>query len=310
LATIKTNDMRKIIAVLLISISFLGYSQDYWDYNINFEDSSQFFRLEIDTISNPNNIWQIGEPQKIIFTSAYSVPNAILTDTLNSYPNNDTSEFIIKHFAVDGYEIGHTVILGGKYQVHSDSLVDFGSIEFSPDNGLTWVDLLTDTVYYNQYCYEWWSVKPTLTGTSSDWTDFYVWLAGFGPNFNIQFGDTIQYRFSFISDSIQTNKDGLIFDDLHFEDWAEGIKIVKNQFDTKTYPNPTSGKVEIQFLNENNETYELTLFDSNGRSILIKRSTNKNSIELDLRNYNSGIYVYKLFNKRNETMSIGKIMKQ
>lgn len=304
--------MRNIFTVLLIIVSISGYSQNYWYYNISFEDTSQFFRLKIDTVSNPNNIWQIGEPQKTIFTSAYSIPNAIVTDTINPYPVNDTSRFVVKHVSdwLGGFQWPHTVILAGKYQVNSDTLNDFGMIEFSPDNGNTWIDLLTDTLYLNQRCYEWWSPKPTLTGNSPDWTDFYVWVAGFGPVFNIQPGDTVQYRFSFISDSIQTNKDGLIYDDLHFEDWAEGIKTIKKQFDTKTYPNPTSGKVEILFLNENNEIFELTLFDSNGRSILIKRTTNKNSIELDLKNYDSGIYVYKLFNQGNKTMSIGKILKQ
>ncbi len=292
-------------------ITITGYSQNYFDYNINFEDTSQFFRLEIDTSSNPNNIWQIGEPQKTIFTSAYSVPNAIVTDTVNSYPVSDTSTFVIKHVSCpSGFQMPHTVILSGKYQVNSDTINDFGILEFSPDNGNTWVDLLTDTIYQDQGCYDWWSAKPTLTGNSSAWTDFYVWVAGFGPVFNIQPGDTVRYRFTFVSDGIQTNKDGLMFDDLHFEDWAEGINTVKSQFNSKIYPNPTSGNVEIQFLNETNETFEFTLFDSNGKSVLIKRTTNKNSIQLDLSNYHSGLYVYKLLNQRNKAMSFGKIMNQ
>lgn len=304
--------MRKLMTLVIIVISISAYSQNYWDYNINFEDTSQFFRLKIDTISNPNNIWHIGEPQKTIFTSAYSIPNAIVTDTVNSYPVNDTSIFVIKHVSdwLGGFQMPHTVILGGKYQINSDTINDFGILEFSPDNGNTWINLLTDTIYQNQWCYEWWSAKPALTGNSSGWTDFYVWVAGFGPVFNIQPGDTVQYKFTFISDSIQTNKDGLIYDDLHFEDWAEGINENQNQFDTKTYPNPTSGIIEIQFLNEKNETFEFTLFDSNGRIILTKRTTNKSSIELDLNNYNSGIYVYKILNQRNRTMSFGKILKQ
>lgn len=300
------------MTLVFIVISISAYSQDYGYYNINFEDTSQFFRLKIDTISNPNNIWQIGEPQKTIFTSAYSIPNAIVTDTVNSYPVNDTSIFVIKHVSdlPTGFQRANIVILGGKYQINSDTINDFGILEFSPDNGSTWVNLLTDTIYQNQLCYEWWSAKPVLTGNSSGWTAFYVWVAGFGPVFNIQSGDTVQYRFSFVSDSIQTNKDGLIFDNLHFEDWSEGINEAQNQFDTKMYPNPTSGIIEIQFLNEKNETFEFTLFDSNGRIILTKRATNKSSIELDLSNYNSGIYVYKLLNQRNRTMSFGKISKQ
>ena len=32
------------------------------------------YSLQIDTLSNPNNIWQIGVPQKTIINSAYSSP--------------------------------------------------------------------------------------------------------------------------------------------------------------------------------------------------------------------------------------------
>jgi len=65
--------MNKLTTILFIVLSISAYSQEYWDYDINFEDTNQFFRLNIDTISNPNNIWQIGEPQKTVFTSAYSI---------------------------------------------------------------------------------------------------------------------------------------------------------------------------------------------------------------------------------------------
>ena len=304
--------MKKITTLLLVLLSITGYSQAYWAYNIDFEDASQLFRLEIDTVSNPNNIWQIGEPQKTIFTSAYSVPNAIVTDTINPYPVNDTSTFVITHVSayLGGFQMPHTVILSGKYQINSDTINDFGTIEFSPDNGNTWVDLLTDTFYQNEGCYEWWSEKPVLSGNSNSWTDFYVWVAGFGPIFDIQPGDTVQYRFTFVSDDVQTDKDGLMFDDLHFEDWSEGISTIKAQFNSKIYPNPTSGNVEIQFDNETNETFEFTLFDSYGRSALTKRTTNRNLIELDLGNCNSGIYLYKLLNRSDKTVSFGKIMKQ
>lgn len=302
--------MRKISTLLLIIVSITGYSQYYGDYNINFEDTSQFFRLEIDTISNPNNIWQIGEPQKTIFTSAYSVPNAIVTDTINVYPDNDTSRFVIKHVADGGFEMPHTVILGGKYQVDSDSLTDFGIIEFSPDNGITWIDLLTDTIYQNQGCYEWWGPEPILTGTSNGWTNFYVWLADFGPVFDIQFGDTIQYRFTFISDSIQTNRDGLIYDDFHFEDWMEGIQKIKNDFNSKVFPNPTSDKITVEFKNPSNAIHELTILSSSGQNIISKKYSDQNLITFDLKNMTRGIYYYKLKNQNNGQVSIGKIMRR
>ena len=49
--------------------------------------------IEIDT----NSVWQIGPPNKEVhFKSASTVPNVIVTDTINPYPINDTSRFQIK----------------------------------------------------------------------------------------------------------------------------------------------------------------------------------------------------------------------
>ncbi len=41
--------------------------------------------------------------------------------------------------------------------------------------------------------------------------------------FPIELGDTVLFRFSFISDSIDNQKDGLMFDNIRFMDFTEGI---------------------------------------------------------------------------------------
>ena len=62
------------------------------------------------------------------------------------------------NFADGGFAFVHTAILSGEYYVNSDSLTDFGLIEFSPDNGTTWIDLINDTTYANDL---WWN-SPKL----------------------------------------------------------------------------------------------------------------------------------------------------
>ncbi|MCG8411454.1 MAG: T9SS type A sorting domain-containing protein [Bacteroidales bacterium] len=303
--------MKKLLVLLLLIISVSVYSQrlDYSGYDINFEDTTQFVRIQIDTISNPNNVWQIGKPQKEIFTSAYSAPNAIVTDTINPYPINDTSSFIIKHIVPEmtGF-CPYVAKVAGRYKIDSDTLTDFGIIEFSPDNGNVWINLLTDTQYVEQI----WSYNeiPVLTGSLPGWNYFSASVAHFGPIYNIQPGDTVLYRFTFVSDSIQTNKDGLIFDNLYFQDWVEGINKIKNQFNSEIYPNPSSGITDIKFRNDKNEAFELTLFDSNGIFLFAAETNNSNKIRIDLSNYKSGIYFYKLLNKNNNMLSSGKILKQ
>lgn len=67
--------------------------------------------VKIDT-TMPNNLWQIGKPQKPFFSSSHSPSNAIVTDTINSYPINNDSYFDIVH---TGYGNGN-LILGFKYR--------------------------------------------------------------------------------------------------------------------------------------------------------------------------------------------------
>jgi len=293
------------ISLIITSTSF-GQALDEWEYNMNFDSQSSLQHLTIDTISNQNNIWQIGNPQKTIFTNAYSVPNVLVTDTINSYPINDTSIFIITNVTVGGFEYCHTAILAGQYFVNSDTLTDYGKIEFSPDNGTIWIDLLSDTV---DYLY-WETDKPILTGNSYQWKSFWVNLAELGYNFGVHDGDTVLYRFTFISDSVQTNKDGLMFDDLHFEDWVEGIEEVGFELiKSKCFPNPTKKELTISFNNKQNSNFEIYVYDILGNEISNSK-TNSNIVNLSVSEYSNGTYFYKLVDKKNKKFTIGKFIKE
>ncbi|MBX7205827.1 MAG: T9SS type A sorting domain-containing protein [Bacteroidia bacterium] len=237
-----------LLSISLVLITSTSYGQTLGgNYFLNFEDEIHLQCLRIDTIRYQNNLWQVGAPQKTIFTGASSPTRAIVTDTIHSYAINDTSVFIITNVAGFGFEVPHTVLLSAKYYVNSDTLSDYGAIEFSPDNGNSWIDLINDTMYASLI---WWNgTKPTLTGNSNGWKYFYANMATLGPVFNIHHGDTVLYRFSFISDSIQTNKDGLMFDDFRFEDWAEDIEEIQKQNGITIYPNPASRVLKIHILN-------------------------------------------------------------
>ncbi|HEY9187995.1 MAG TPA: T9SS type A sorting domain-containing protein [Ignavibacteria bacterium] len=306
--------MKTQILFLFLFITVVSFSQSSYDnnYNLSFDDTSVFFKIQKDTIHHLHNIWQIGKPNKQIFLNAYSAPNVIVTDTVNAYPINDTSVFVIKNISdcLGGFQWPHTVILSGKYYVNSDTLNDYGTIEFSPDNGNTWINLITDTIYSMYHLYEWNTQKPVLTGNSNGWVDFYVWVAGFGPFFNIQPGDTVQYRFSFISDSIQTNKDGLMYDNFHFEDWAEFIeKHMVDEIELKLYPNPTNAYFTIEIFNNVNSNYNFDLYDQDGQ-IVLRKEFHQVNITIDIKSLKNGIYVYKLIDLESDCTSYGKIIKE
>lgn len=310
--------MKNLATLTFVLLSLSLFSQDPWDvmgyeFNLSFDDTSQLHRIDIDTVSNPNNSWQIGAPQKIVFTSASSLPNVIVTDTINPYPVNDTSTFSLRFLAGQGFTFPHTATLSGVYKVDSDSLSDFGKIEFSPNNGETWIDLLTDSVYEDyedMNGYYWITDKPVLTGTSTNWEYFFVSVAGFGSIFNIQEGDTIVYKFTFISDSIQTERDGLMYDNLMFADWVEGLEeIGYAHIKSECFPNPAIDQLSIKFDNNQSALFDVFIYDVQGRQIYSSTTTAEN-INLSVQPFTKGIYFYKLVNERDKEYTSGKFVRE
>jgi hypothetical protein len=253
--------------------------------NINFEDSSYTnpsldFSFYIDT-TDTNNIWQIGQPQKNVFNQAWSTPNAIVTNLMNTYPTNDTSAFYVKYFV---YNTGN---INGRYWCNTDSLNDYGLIELSNDNGQTWINLLNDSLSVAH------SSLPTLTGNSGGWDFFSISFEHLLPNPS-NGGDSVlvMLRLSFISDSIDTQHDGLMFDNLQFYILlnTENLYELNN---LKVFPNPTSDILNFQF-DEPIEDGEIRIYSSIGQ--LMKNQNIKNTdVRFDVSDWNSGMYFYGIY---------------
>src|SRR5680860_1850189 len=98
----KTALKNRITSFIIIIICSTNVNAQ-WTWWLNFEDPQMNNeRVYIDTAGG--NSWSIGAPDKTVFTSAYSPSNVIVTDTLDPYPMNDTSSFIIKHLASGGWD--------------------------------------------------------------------------------------------------------------------------------------------------------------------------------------------------------------
>jgi hypothetical protein len=274
------------ISLFVISTQIIAQWEES-NYDINFENDFGPSTLNIDTISNPNNIWQIGHPQKTLFTDAFSAPNAIVTDTLNTYPINDTSVFVITNVAVGmGFEWPHTVSISAKYFVDSDTLTDYGNFEFSPDNGITWVNLLDDTGAYASSIY-WNGNTTTFTGNSNGWETFKVNIQALGPVFDITYGDTVLYRFTFVSDSIETHRDGLMFDNFRFLDYVEDLDEYQNDNFISIFPNPAKNELFIEIEKVSfNKAIQIT----NYQGQLIYDNTNFVGNSINIENFENGVY--------------------
>ena len=146
----------------------------------------------------------------------------MITDTIHTYPVNDTSSFTIAGIAEQSSSSVNwaNFNLSFNYFVDSDTLTDFGTIEFSSDNGATWIDLIGAPGYSD---YLQWTVSGTtgrklvLTGSGTEWINANVDMRQLGVFLDIQPGTTFLWRFGFISDAIQNHRDGLMYDNILVE---------------------------------------------------------------------------------------------
>ncbi|MBL0049224.1 MAG: T9SS type A sorting domain-containing protein [Bacteroidetes bacterium] len=125
---------------------------------------------------------------------------------------------------------------------------------------------------------------------------FQVNLAQLGMFFNIQMNDTVLFRFTFISDSIQTNKDGLMFDDFRFLDYFEGISEIQNNNLISISPNPTKDELRIHSsIVSNNKSMQIL----NSIGQVITNYSNFDEETIDIRNFKNGIYLLKYSDGQN-----------
>jgi len=271
----------KKVSPLVIGLMILIYSvkgqNPFISCLINFEDNPCWEASYSEVIiQGTNNIWQICTPGKSIFDSAHSLPHAILTDSSGSYPINTNSSFTIKFLLEPGCECWP--VIGGYYKLDSDTLNDYGKIEISIDYGTTWHNALTDTVIW----LFWVTPKPVLTGRVHNWTEFYVIVQGIPHN------DTIYYRFTFNSDSIQSNKEGWMLDDISLVEHIEYIKNPDNHNDINILPNPATDLIRIKSSLIDNES-EIFIYNYLGRLCQHYRQSPGN--EMNVSNLAPGVYM-------------------
>lgn len=268
--------------------------------NVNFEGTLStlgYLSVDRDTVSNPNNIWQIGKPQKQVFTSAFSTPNVIVTDTVASYPVNSTSSFVITQAPNFGWwnikSPGPYMYV--RYNVDADSLSDFGKIEIKLNGITAWINILED-ITYNFFPAGF--SKPVLTGSSNGWKQMGISFYGLADSLNLPspWNGTISLRFTFISDGIQSNRDGLMFDNFSFVDLWDNVGDIKAQaVPLKIYPNPAD-KVLTFSIDPKLDYGELTLIikDVTGKEVSRNRFVKGSPVLLSTSELSQGTYLYQV----------------
>ena len=76
----------------------------------------------------------------------------------------------------------------------------------------------------------------------------------------------------------------------------------------RIYPNPSSSQLTIDFNNPVSEPYQLLIYDNLGRKVCTLEDINNGQIEVDVSQYDPGIYFYRLLNESDRIASTGKFV--
>lgn len=279
---------------------------------INFENPT----TDINNPNVPGNLWQIGTPQKSFFNAAYSMPNAMVTDTINPYPPSNHSWFDL---FIGEFNMGASywnaypwdIWLDFRHKFDTDTLNDGGYIQVSWDKGWTWINVINDNIYPLGITPAWgwvnmnmYSTSNTLyngeygfSGHSNGWIHTsMVWCdIPLDPIFNFP-PDTMIVRFNFISDADHHDKEGWMIDHIRLFaiDLGSGLVDPSSSAEkARITPNPMKNQAVVSF-DKSYDRIDFELYDNLGHLVNKTLFVNSKSFQIHRNNMPAGLYLCKI----------------
>ncbi|NOR87441.1 MAG: T9SS type A sorting domain-containing protein [Bacteroidales bacterium] len=307
-----------IILSLLVFTSIEANAQYTYD-SVSFESPTS--TILIDTSNN--NSWQIGTPSKLFFDAAHTGTKAILTDSINDYLPNDTSVFI--YVIRNPYTVTCYTSMEFWHKYDTDTLTDKGMIDASYDGGSSWVTVSDTNDVSPMGSVFWWDYD--FHQATGNYTPHHLITSGKSDGwilsrFNWQWWipvktDTIIYpldslmiRFTFISDAIETNKEGWMIDDIltYSAEWqlCSGIEEQSKEKNMMISPNPfsTHATLKADFL-LNMAT--VTIYNFSGHIVHQTEGITGHTFTLSRDHLPPGLY-YLVITEKNEMIVTEKII--
>lgn len=308
------------LLVLLICCSQMNsiYAQEsintcgdtYWGC-IGFDSSADTMDkyIAFDTLQ-AENIWQYGNSEKAI---AYQSPETrlIITDSINTYPNNNISSFdMVFHCKFEdncGSFTGWSFYLG--YVCDTEEGVDGLVIEVSFDDS-TFIniaditeelqiisDLDLDTISsLNQ---------PGISGKVQGQLEI-LYDPWFSYDYDIIL-NPIRFRFTFVSDSTDTAQEGIAFSFLSSLSGFLSVEETKVENLFSLFPNPASDEVVLELIETTSSMLVGSIYNAMGvlvqtEPLLEMRNT------ISLENLPAGLYFIKITTEKG--YSLKRIIKK
>lgn len=269
---------------------------------VHFDDTTNFHMITIDTSSC--NIWQIGTPSKSLFSQAYSLPFSMMTDTANIYSSGVHSWFEVN---VGQWQGRRWISFMHKYD--TDTLKDGGYITISWDNGISWRNILHDTIWgagtpgygdWFNFCKNIYSPsdslsnnQPGFSGSSNGWV--HTVLAWYYIPVKQNPGDSILLRFNFVSDSIGNNREGWMIDNFNIYEieLMGGIGETDIQSCVGLFPNPMNQSATLH-LDKCYQHVQIDVYSTEGRLVESRSYSNTEQVNFERGNLTRGLYFLKV----------------
>lgn len=274
-STMKTSTC---LLLLPIALCHLCLGQQY-----NYFEGYNNLPVSIDT-SQHNNLWEIGppqSPQSAFFSSALSLPNAIVTDLDSFYSHNNHSTFEITINDPSFFWYYPYMIVSFRHRMNVNPDHAGGWIEASYDGGISWSNIYTDSVYHITVLDH--SPMDTLFNgeigfatnsqkNNSDWqyTNICYGLVAYQtPQPPIP--DSILMRFHFASDSVGYRGDGWMIDDMYaFPEITHTAEELREMADGEVlvaHPNPVVDEMRLFYQVLKPSEAALQLIDMQGKTL-------------------------------------------
>ena len=302
----KKHIFTSLLFILILNLSVaqirdIGDTTEVWHF-ARFEGTSLYISIP----DQNENIWQIGQPQKEFFDQAYSQPNAIVTDTENTYPTNNHSYFQLTVSSDYIYTFPFNIFVDFTHKINTDEGLDGGFITASWDNGETWFNAINDSIYngctypffYEDHMYTNEDTlangEPGFSGSTDEWVtstlNWYVMpVRSFDP-------DTLLLRFHFFSDNNENQLDGWMIDDIKVYSIDVGGSnkgLTRDNSVMNIAPNPMS-EASIIKLDQTYERSHLIIYNSKGIPVKEKMFSFRKEIPIGDVNLSPGIYILKM----------------
>ena len=295
-----------LLCLLTLLACQLASAQDYTGY-CDFEEPCSFLRP-----ISPDNIWEVGIPDKPVIATANSPVNCLITGATEAIDTN-MNEFVQFDIYVGSGGGPSVTYLSVTFNYQSDLANDsdfvdvsiaFDSSEFK---SLLYLFDMSGTLqeYYENIDfgignYSVFPIDTGITGSSNGWESGQIniqfWYAiGSAPNGSLPEIDTVHLKFTLITDSIQSDHDGFALDDLYVvtETWS-AVEDIMQEETLSIFPNPASSTCIISSATLVNSIQTIQVYSIYGEHIVSLQNQffdTSGQTEISLEGFPPGTYL-------------------